>query len=150
MEIHININKDLSEDTVNFSIKEMTPELSQIINNLQNLNFKIVANRSGKNYQLDFNDIVTIYSENKKIIVFTEDKQQYFLNGSLKILLKNSLIIFWKYQVPRLLTTKITCFEFTFGGKVKIYFKNKNFTYSSRSYLKNIRRFFGLWISNII
>lgn len=40
MEIHININKDLSEDTVNFSIKEMTPELSQIINNLQNLNFK--------------------------------------------------------------------------------------------------------------
>ncbi|EQC56937.1 hypothetical protein LLT6_01530 [Lactococcus cremoris subsp. cremoris TIFN6] len=66
MEIHININKDLSEDTVNFSIKEMTPELSQIINNLQNLNFKIVANRSGKNYQLDFNDIVTIYSENKK------------------------------------------------------------------------------------
>ncbi|PQC14576.1 LytTR family transcriptional regulator, partial [Enterococcus faecalis] len=84
MEIHININKDLSEDTVNFSIKEMTPELSQIINNLQNLNFKIVANRSGKNYQLDFNDIVTIYSENKKIIVFTEDKQQYFLNGSLK------------------------------------------------------------------
>ena len=90
----------------------MTPELSQIINNLQNLNFKIVANRSGKNYQLDFNDIVTIYSENKKIIVFTEDKQQYFLKidstvaieqpnttQSISTLFVPTITPFWQRQV---------------------------------------------------
>lgn len=77
MEIHININKDLSEDTVNFSIKEMTPELSQIINNLQNLNFKIVANRSGKNYQLDFNDIVVFCK--RKVQKIAEKKYRTLL-----------------------------------------------------------------------
>lgn len=145
MEIRININKELPEDTVEFSIKEMTPELSKIICNLQNLSFKLIASKDEKKYQLKFDEVVTIYSENKKIVVLTESKQVYFLKGTLKDIRKKLPADFLQISSSEIINSnKISYFEFTFAGKVKIYFENNNFTYSSRSYLKEFRRFFGL------
>lgn len=39
---------------------------------------------------------------------------------------------------------KIISFEFTFGGKLKIFLNSDDATYSSRGYLQKIKEYFGI------
>lgn len=145
MKVTINIDKNRSEDLGNFELRELSPELSHLIRQLQNLDFKLLANKNGQKHQLDLTKITTIYAANKKVYVSMDDKAEFLLTQTLASLEEKLSANFLRISHSEIVNAdKIAHFEFTFGGKVKIHFKNGDFAYSSRSYLKDIKRYFGL------
>lgn len=145
MEVKINIEPNLSEDYLEFHVREMTDEMSKLVSTIQNTNSRFIASKGEMKYTIDFGRVQTVYSENKKITIMTDDKQTYFINGSIKELSSSLPFVFLRISGSEIINTKkISHFEFTFGGKLKIYFQNGSFTYSSRAYLKEIRRYFKL------
>lgn len=145
MEIKINIDKNLSENYCELFVKEMTPEISSMITSIQNFDFKIIASREGIKYNLNLEKIVTLYSENKKIIIITDNNQEHFIYGTIKQLSQQLPYYFLRISNSEIINArKISHFEFTFGGKIKIHFNTGRFTYSSRSYLTEIKRYLGL------
>lgn len=145
MEIKIKIDKNLNENYCEFFIKEMTPEISKMVTSIQNFDFKIIANREGIKYNLELEKIVTLYSENKKILIITDNNQEHFVYGTIKQFSQKLPYYFLRISNSEIINTnKISHFEFTFGGKLKIHFNTGSFTYSSRSYLTEIKRYLGL------
>ncbi len=145
MKITINIDKTLSEDLGDFTLRNLTPELSKIITQLQNFDFKLIATKNEQKIILDFAKITTIYAANKHVYVLLDDKQEFILPQTLTELSSRLSTDFLRISNSEIVNAnKISHFEFTFGGKIKIYFKNGSHTYSSRGYLREIKRYFGL------
>lgn len=145
MKITINIDKTLKEDTGAFELKEMRPEISKVITHLQNIDFKLLGIKDEKKYQLDFDKIVSIYASNKKVYTSMDDKSEFRISYNLTVVLEKLGVNFLRISNSEIVNAdKISHFEITFGGKIKIYFKNGSFTYSSRGYLKEIKEYFGL------
>ena len=145
MKITIQVDEHLSEDVGDFRVRQLTPELSKLLAQLQNLDFKLIATKDEKKYQLDLAKITTIYADNKKVYASLDDRTEFALTQSLSALTEKLPSNFLRISNSEIVNaSKITHFEFTFGGKIKIHFKNGGFTYSGRSYLKDFKRYFGL------
>ena len=145
MKITINIDKKLKEDTGLFELREMRPELLKIIEQLQGVNFRLIGFKNEEKHLLEFDDITTIYANSKKVYVLLNNKKEFKISQTLTLLSEKLPSNFLRISNSEIVNAnKISHFEFTFGGKIKIYFKNGSFTYSSRSYLKEIKRYFGL------
>ena len=145
MKITINIDKNLPENLGNFELREMSPEISHLIGQLQNMNFMLIATKDEKKYQLDLAKITTIYAASKKVYVIMDDKEEFAVKFTLADLSERLSTNFLRISNAEIINAnKISHFEFTFGGKIKINFKNGGFTYSSRAYLKDFKRYFGL------
>ena len=145
MDIKINIDKNLDKNYCEIFIRDMTPEISSMITSIQNFDFKLIAKNGSTKYSINLEKIITIYSENKKILVITDNDREHFLYGTIKNLSQSLPYYFLRVSHSEIINTrKISHFEFTFGGKLKIYFNNGKFTYSSRTYLTEIKRYFNL------
>lgn len=144
MKITINIDKN-AEETGDFTLHELTDDLQKIISQLQNQNFKLIASKNEQKYQLDFDKITSIYAQNKKVYLHMDDQQEFTVAYSLSALTEKLPPHFLRISASEIVNAnKISHFEFTFGGKIKIFFTTSGYTYSSRSYLKNIKEYFGL------
>ncbi|WP_339000931.1 LytTR family DNA-binding domain-containing protein (plasmid) [Lactococcus garvieae] len=145
MEIKLKIDKKLNENYCEIFIREMTPEISEMITSIQNFDYKIIVNKDGSKYSINLDKIITLYSENKKILLKTDNNQIHSMYETIKHLSQKLPYHFLRISNSEIINTnKISHFEFTFGGKIKIYFNNGDYTYSSRSYLIEIKRYFGL------
>lgn len=76
MNIQIKIDKNIEEDNMILTIKEMTPEYSRLINQLQNTSFKLIGIKDNKKYQLEYAEIIKIHSVDKKIYALKENSEK--------------------------------------------------------------------------
>src|SRR5215475_3494510 len=83
MKVTLNITPDLSDDEVEFHIRQLSPQLDKLIKQLQNIDFKLIGSLEDRKYTLDFQKIITIYASDKKVYVSTENKQEYRINETL-------------------------------------------------------------------
>lgn len=137
MNIQIKIDKNIEENSLILTIKEVTPEYSRLINQLQNSSFKLIGIKDNKKYQLEHTEIIKIYPVDKKIYALKENSEKFLLSETLKELSTKLPHNFLRISYSKIVNAdKIISFEFTFGGKIKILLKPENITYSSRGYLK--------------
>ncbi|MCT4377313.1 LytTR family DNA-binding domain-containing protein [Leuconostoc suionicum] len=145
MNIQIKIDKNIEEENMILTIKEMTPEYSRLISQLQNTSFKLIGIKDNKKYYLEYKEIVKIHSVDKKIYASKETSETFLLSETLKELyakLPNNFLRISNSEIVN--ADKITSFEFTFGGKLKIFLNSDDATYSSRGYLQKIKEYFGI------
>ena len=145
MDIQIKIDKSIDEDNIMLTVKKMTPEYSKIIDQIQNISFKLIGLKDNQKYQLMNTQILKIFSVDKKVCAIREDKQAFWLSETLKELtvkLPNNFLRISHSEIVN--ADKIVSFELTSGGKLKIYLRSGEVTYSSRGYLQNIKEYFGI------
>ncbi|GAA0696478.1 LytTR family DNA-binding domain-containing protein [Paraclostridium ghonii] len=147
MKIELNIDKNIKEETIAISVRQTSTKVNKIIqiaNNLENPDLKLYGKHNNKIYPLQLTSILRFYSADKKVFAQIDniemliDYRLYELEESLSenfIRISNTEIINFDY-VENLKIDK--------GGLIKIIFKNKTETYSSRRYLKKIKERLGL------
>ncbi|MDR2977694.1 MAG: LytTR family transcriptional regulator [Streptococcaceae bacterium] len=145
MKVTVIFNPNLPEDEVEFQVREMTPQLDSLIKQMKHLDFKLIGSRLDKKYTLNFSKINRIYASDKKVYAVTDDQLEFVIPKSLTNIEEKLPTNFLRISNSEIINAdKIKFFDLTFGGKIKINFTNGQFTYSSRSYLKKIKEYFGL------
>lgn len=147
MKIELNIDKNIEEETIAISVRQTSTKVNKIIqiaNNLENPELKLYGKHNNKIYPLQLTSILRFYSADKKVFAQIDniemliDYRLYELEESLSenfIRISNTEIINFDY---------VENLEIDKGGLIKIIFKNKTETYSSRRYLKKIKERLGL------
>lgn len=147
MKIELNIDKNIKEETIAISVRQTSTKVNKIIqiaNNLENPGLKLYGKHDNKIYPLQLASILRFYSADKKVFAQIDniemliDYRLYELEESLSenfIRISNTEIINFDY---------VENLEIDKGGLIKIIFKNKTETYSSRRYLKKIKERLGL------
>lgn len=147
MKIELNIDKDIEEETISISVRQTSTKVNKIIqiaNNLENPDLRLYGKHDNKIYPLQLTSVLRFYSADKKVFAQIDniemliDYRLYELEESLSenfIRISNTEIINFDY---------VENLEIDKGGLIKIIFKNKNETYSSRRYLKKIKERLGL------
>lgn len=144
MEINITINENQKE-RCDITIHKMTPEIQKIVSQLQKFDYKLVGTLKEKKYPLVLDEIISIYASNRKVYGLIEDGREFLLNQPIKTLsevLPNNFIQISNGEIIN--GEKISHFELTYGGKIKIWFKDGRFSVSSRSYYKLIKEYLGV------
>lgn len=94
MNIQIKIDKNIEEDNMILTIKEMTPEYSRLISQLQNTSFKLIGIKDNKKYYLEYKEIVKIHSVDKKIYALKETSETFCCLKRSKNYMQNYPITF--------------------------------------------------------
>lgn len=146
IELTIDSKLDERNNKAMFHIRELKPELSDIIRKLQNHdNTFIWASKEGIKYKLDYSEIISFTALEKRIYVKHKQMGMLIINTTLSSLDDQVPSFFLRISNSEIVNTKeIESIDFTFGGKIKLNFKTKEFTYSSRSYLTKIKKHFNL------
>lgn len=144
MEINIMINEK-QEERVDILIHKMTPEIQKIISQLQKFDYKLVGMLQEKRYPIVLDEIISIYASNKKVYCLIENGREFFVGQTIKNLSEDLPNNFVQISNGEIINgEKISHFELTYGGKIKIWFKGGSFSISSRSYYKVIKEYLGL------
>ncbi|WP_250672980.1 LytTR family DNA-binding domain-containing protein (plasmid) [Paraclostridium ghonii] len=147
MKIELNIDQNIKEETIAISVKQTSTKVNKIIQiatNLEIPDLKLYGKHDNKIYPLQLTSVLRFYSADKKVFAQIDniemliDYRLYELEESLSenfIRISNTEIINFDY---------VENLEIDKGGLIKIIFKNKTETYSSRRYLKKIKERLGL------
>lgn len=144
MEINITLDST-KEERCDIVVHTMTPELQKIVSQLQKFNYKLIGSISDTKYPLSLDEIISIYAANRKVYCLIDSGKELFLSQTIKVLaeeLPNSFVQISNGEIIN--GDKISHFELTYGGKIKIWFKGGRFSISSRSYYKVIKEYLGL------
>src|SRR5690625_1304403 len=141
MEVELIISKSEKKERIVIHAKEITDELQSIINFIDETLDKTIlyGQLNDELYPLKDETIVRFYTENKA--VYAEDNQRKFKVNKRLYELENIL----PGQFVRISQSEIININFIkklkqeMNGLIKISFKNKEVTYSSRRYLKSIK-----------
>ncbi|MDR0300091.1 MAG: LytTR family transcriptional regulator [Streptococcaceae bacterium] len=145
MKVEISIDQAYSEDSARFELRELTAELNQAIQNLSALDFQLTGRCGNDIYRLDLSALTTIYATEKKVYALSDKEEEYLLKETLSELASLLPSDYLRISNAEIVNTKkIKSFDLTAGGKIKLTFKNGNWTFSSRSYLKGIKDYFKL------
>lgn len=147
MNIHFSLNPKIEGITIQIEAKEYNEEVKKLMELLQNTEKgfdKIVVEQEEKFYFLEKGEIEKIYSQNGTVYVDTvqgtfESKEcLYELEEKLN---KNFVRISKSVLVN---VEEIQSLEMEFNGKMKMNLKSGDVEYTSRSYLKDIKKALGL------
>lgn len=147
MNIHFSLNPKIEGVTIQIEAKEYNEEVKKLMELLQNTEKgfdKIVVEQEEKFYFLEKGEIEKIYSQNGTVYVDTvqgtfESKERlYELEEKLN---KNFVRISKSVLVN---VEEIQSLEMEFNGKMKMNLKSGDVEYTSRSYLKDIKKALGL------
>ena len=147
MNIHFSLNPKIESITIQIEAKEYNEEVKKLMELLQNTEKgfdKIVVEQEEKFYFLEKGEIEKIYSQNGTVYVDTvqgtfESKERlYELEEKLN---KNFVRISKSVLVN---VEEIQSLEMEFNGKMKMNLKSGDVEYTSRSYLKDIKKALGL------
>ncbi len=146
MNIHFSLNPKIEDITIQIEAKEYNEEVKKLMELLQNTEKgfdKIVVEQEEKFYFLEKSEIEKIYSQNGAVYVDTrqgtfESKERlYELEEKLKNFVRISKSVLVNVE-------EIQSLEMEFNGKMKMYLKSGDVEYTSRSYLKDIKKALGL------
>lgn len=146
MNIHFSLNPKIEDITIQIEAKEYNEEVKKLMELLQNTEKgfdKIVVEQKEKFYFLEKSEIEKIYSKNGAVYVDTsqgtfESKERlYELEEKLKNFVRISKSVLVNVE-------EIQSLEMEFNGKMKMYLNSGDVEYTSRSYLKDIKKALGL------
>jgi|SRR5690625_139482 len=141
MEVELIINQSEEKERIVIHAKEITADLQSIINFIDETLHKtiIYGQKNDELYPLNDETIVRFYTENKA--VYAEDiHRKYKVNKRLYELEKILPRQFVRISQSEIINiTFIKKLKQEMNGLIKISFKNEEFTYSSRRYLKSIK-----------
>ena len=146
MNIHFSLNPKIESITIQIEAKEYNEEVKKLMELLQNNEKgfdKIVVEQEEKFYFLEKGEIEKIYSQNGAVYVDTrqgtfESKERlYELEEKLKNFVRISKSVLVNVE-------EIQSLEMEFNGKMKMNLKSGDVEYTSRSYLKDIKKALGL------
>lgn len=147
MNIHFSLNPKIEGITIQIEAKEYNEEVKKLMELLQNTEKgfdKIVVEQEEKFYFLEKGEIEKIYSQNGTVYVdivqgtFESKERLYELEEKLN---KNFVRISKSVLVN---VEEIQSLEMEFNGKMKMNLKSGDVEYTSRSYLKDIKKALGL------
>lgn len=141
MKVTIEYNNNLSEDEMIIQANPQIQDLSAITNIIEQ-RYSTSIFRGKKNEQIYFirqPDIVCFRIENKVLYFYTAT-EKYSLNSRLYSVKKQLTANFLQISKSEIINVDfINYLQLNRNGTIEIKFKNNDFTYSSRRYLKNIK-----------
>ena len=143
MDIEIKVDEKYTESKIVIYTNQITEEISNIMDGILSINQKnIKAYKNDKMYILDQKDIETIYSENGKVFL-KSDNELYILKNRLyeleNILDKNIFTRISNSEIVNI--SKVENIDFKVLGTLIINFKSGNKSYASRRYIPKIKEF---------
>ena len=143
MKVEIIIDEKYIEPEIKIYASKLTEEIVEIQNNISTIEKKsnyLKAYLDENVYLIPFEDIESIYSEDKKVFLKTE-KEKYLLKQRLyeieSILPGNSFIRISNSEIINF--KKVKNMNFKFSGTILINFASGNYSYVSRRYIKKIK-----------
>lgn len=141
MKVTIEYNNNLSEDEMIIQANPKIQDLSTITNIIEQ-RYSTSIFRGKKNEQIYFirqQDIVCFRIENKVLYFYTAT-EKYSLNNRLYSVKKQLTANFLQISKSEIINIDyINYLQLNRNGIIEIKFKNNDFTYSSRRYLKIIK-----------
>ncbi len=148
MKIDIQIDEKYSEETILIKAPKVSDELKEIINILnKSISSKQIYGKiNDRTYPIDFDKVINIFIENKEVIIRNENNQKFVVNMKLYQLEEELGFKFVRISKSEIINIDyIDNLKMDNNGMIEIYFKDNSFTFSSRSYLKNIKERLKLW-----
>lgn len=143
MKVEIIIDEKYVEPEIKIYASKLTEEIVEIQNNISTIEKKsnyLKAYLDENVYLIPFEDIESIYSEDKKVFLNTE-KEKYLLKQRLyeieSILPGNNFIRISNSEIINFKMVKNM--NFKFSGTILINFISGNYSYVSRRYIKKIK-----------
>nr|WP_321315971.1 LytTR family DNA-binding domain-containing protein [uncultured Ligilactobacillus sp.] len=143
MKVNIHIDKSQDEH-IDFYIHELTPELQEIANQIQQESIIIWGSKGHTLTPLDLNLVTRIYTDSSHVCAAYENETyviKYRIYQIAKILpsnfiqISNSEILNFDY---------LDHLELERNGTIKLLLKNNDYTFASRRFVKNIKRRLGI------
>jgi len=147
MKVDIKINPNIKEESVIFNLREMTPQINELIELMTtDSRNEIIVYRDNMIRILKQNEVVCFTISDKKVIVHTSSNEEFIYKNSLKYIeqIINSHLLLRVSQSTIINTDYVKCFEVEFNGTLKVVFKNGHNEYVSRRYVKRIKEYFGI------
>lgn len=152
MKINVEFVEDILEEEIIIKVKNNRTELLNNIIDLVNkekynsefIKDKIVTKKEGKKFVIDIKKVYKIYSIEKNNYIKV-DNDEYLINiplYKLEEILPNDFIRISNSEIANI--NYILNFEVSFNGTIKINFKNKDYSYVSRSYIKKFKKRLGI------
>ena len=145
MKVKINIDKAVSETSVTIHAKEMSKDVENIVNIINNASdANLVCYKNNLIYFIEKEDAVRFYIYDNVVTVETM-KDTYVVKSRLKLLeevLGNSFIRISSSEIVNI--NYISHVDLSDRGTIKIIFKNSEFTYASRRNVKLIKERLGI------
>ena len=146
MKVEIQVDSSIKEDRVVIYAKEITQEIQKILKQLENNTIeRITGINEDKIYILKPSEINYFYSQEQKILAKTIDKviQVKLKLYEIEEMLSNKGFIRISNSVIANIN-KIDNIEMSFNGVMCIKFRNGDKEYSSRRYVKKIKKALAL------
>lgn len=146
MKVEVKIDKNLKETKLVVYTNELTNELSEFINKIQDFNSKkIIGSIDDVKFILEKDEIESFYTEDKKVYARKDGKKyrvkskmyelEETLEGTDFVRISNSEIANFK---------KVECLELNALSTICLKFKSGEMTYVSRRYIPKIKKFLNL------
>lgn len=142
MKVKLFIDPVLKEPSVTIEAPSKTPVISDLLTYLQEVKedkHRLTVKKDGQAYLLKTTDIYTVYLENRVLQVRTKDNcyQSSLRLYQVKERLPSHFLQISQSEIINI--HHLDHLQVTANGSVKMVFKNKDVTYSSRRYLNRIK-----------
>lgn len=147
MKVSLEISTQFTEDLVRIQAREMTQEVTELVHFIEQGGQKqtsLTVKKGEEVYLIDVADIYQLYIANKVLYIKTETEEftSQLRLYQVKDILPTDFLQISQSEIIHL--KHLDHLSLTSNGLVKIVMKNKEITYSSRRYLKQIKEKLGL------
>lgn len=142
MKLTVELNPELNESEITIKTNQIDEKLQELINylNFQNEENIIYGKFQDRSYKVNFDDVTRIYAQDKN--VYIKINNSHSLQSDLRLYQFEDLLSkkFIRISKSELINVKwIDYLKLDATGIIKICFVDKDYTYSSRRYLKKIK-----------
>lgn len=141
MKIKIDIDSNLTNDTLTIKAKEMTDEIEKVIRYIESMETTDTLNgRQGMEiHRISLKQVHRFFIEDK-VLKMQTSKNTFSIDKRLYEIEEITGIDFIKISKSEIVNIKfLDHLSITPSGQIKIYMKNGEYTFSSRRYLKSIK-----------
>ena len=150
VDIRIEIDPSLSGSEVIIRTDKRTGLTEQIVHAIEqcveNEHFQITAMSGGTMFLLSQQEIVRVYTENRRVIIDSEAgvyESRLSLRKLEEMLDPASFVRISRFEIINL--SKVSSFDFGIEGTVQVHFDNMSSTWVSRRYVHVIQQTLGRW-----
>lgn len=148
IDIKVEIDPSLKESEVIIRTDQRTELIDQIVAAIERCTIKkypqIMAISGEKKVLINQQEIVRVYTENRRVI-FSTDTRNYYSRLSLRKLEEQldpaAFVRISRFEIVNL--RRVSGFDFSMEGTVQVHFDNGRFTWVSRRYVPIIQQTLG-------
>lgn len=145
IKIKIDIDPAVSEPEVIIRAKEDSGLIEKIVSAVQecagNRRSRVAVFRDGAMHLIYQKNIIRVYTENRKLIIFTPDGE-YFMRCTLRDL-EETLDPNWFVRISRfeiLNVNKVSSFDLSMTGTIHVFFEDGSSTWVARRYVRAVEQ----------